>query len=318
MTMANIRDIARIANVSLSTVSRVINEEKYVSEETRQHVQSIIEEVGYIRNGNAVKLSTGKTKVIGVQFPYNSTCYSQLIDSILLTSKENNYQVQLLPTYYEVEAEKYYYTLLEQKLIDGLILTSRTHSDFELKQLLLKGKIVTTEKMADSTIPMIFADREQAYEEVFAYIFSRYVKDFVFIVKRKPEESQTTKNKIQIFEKYFDKAKENKNFFTGIDQYDEGYLFAKELVKEKRVPEVIYANGDDIAAGVLHAFQEAGLTHKRDFMIIGEGNLSYSKIFNFSTIDFYSNVIGRECVEFLLSDKETINCPKKPTFILRD
>ena len=316
--MTNIRDIARMANVSLSTVSRVINHEKYVSDETRKHVQGFIDKTSYIKNGNAVKLSTGKNRIIGVQFPYNNACYDQLIDSILLAAKENCYQVQLLPTYYEQETENAYYTLLEQKLIDGLILTSRTRSSYDLEKMLVRGKIITTEKIQNQCIPMIYSDREHAYEEVFAYMHNKRIKDVVFTTKRGPEQSQTTKKKITVYESYFGKSEEGDNYFIGIDQYDEGYVWAKELIKKRRIPEYIYVNGDNTAAGILQAFQENGLTHKRDFFLIGEGNSSYSKLFNFSTIDFSSDLIGRECVQFLLSSNETINCAKKPTFILRE
>lgn len=58
--MANIRDIAKIAGVSKTTVSRVINNHQYVSEEIREKVQAAIEKTGYVVNGNAVKLSNGK------------------------------------------------------------------------------------------------------------------------------------------------------------------------------------------------------------------------------------------------------------------
>ncbi|MBO0454276.1 LacI family DNA-binding transcriptional regulator [Candidatus Enterococcus murrayae] len=315
--MVNIRDIAQMADVSLSTVSRVINKNKYVSEKTRNHVQSIIDETGYIKNGVAVKLSTGKSGVIGVQIPYNNTCYDQLIDSILLTAKEKCYQVQLLPTYYEQETENYYYAMLEQKVIDGLILTSRSDCTTDLDQMLLRGRVISTEKLENVGVPMIYADREQAYEKVFAHLFEQKAQDVVFIAKRSSEQSITTRNKIKAYEKYFGKAKENKNFFIGIDQYESGYSWALNQVKEQRIPAYIYVNGDNTAAGILQAFQENGWEHNKDFTLIGEGNLSYSRIFNFSTIDFASEEIGKECVEFLLSDKKTIKCGKEPTFILR-
>lgn len=58
--MVNIRDIAKITGVSKSTVSRVVNKHPYVSEDIRKKVQSVIEDTGYVVNGNAVKLSNGK------------------------------------------------------------------------------------------------------------------------------------------------------------------------------------------------------------------------------------------------------------------
>ena len=107
--MANIRDIAKIAGVSKTTVSRVINNHQYVSEEIREKVQAAIEKTGYVVNGNAVKLSNGKNYTLGVTLPYNNSCYDRLVNSLLFHAKEKGYQVLLLPTYYDEETESEYY-----------------------------------------------------------------------------------------------------------------------------------------------------------------------------------------------------------------
>lgn len=112
--VANIRTIAEMTGVSKSTVSRVINNEKYVSNEIREKVQKAIEETNYVSNGNAVKLSKGKNYTLGVTLPYNNSCYDELVNSILYQAKVNGYQVLLLPTYYEEETESNYYALLEK------------------------------------------------------------------------------------------------------------------------------------------------------------------------------------------------------------
>lgn len=315
--MANIRDIAKLAGVSLSTVSRVINQGKYVSDEKRKLVQEAIEKTGYIRNGNAVKLSTGKSGIFGVQIPYNNSCYDQLIDSILLATKEKGYQVQLLPTYYEQETENYYYSMLEQKLIDGLILTSRTPHPINWSRLLAKGKLVSTEKLENSEVPMIYADREQVYDQLFSQVHAKKIQDVVFVTKRSAEQSITTRNKIKAFEQYFGKIEEGKNYFVEIDDYESGYAWAQKQAAAGKIPAYVYTNGDSTAAGILAAFQEAGFQHKKDFCLVGEGNSSYSKLLNFSTIDFSSREIGQDCVDFLLSDQQQICCRKEAKLILR-
>lgn len=86
--MVNIRDIAKITGVSKSTVSRVVNKHPYVSEDIRKKVQSVIEDTGYVVNGNAVKLSNGKNYTLGVTLPYNSSCYDRLVNSLLFHARE--------------------------------------------------------------------------------------------------------------------------------------------------------------------------------------------------------------------------------------
>ena len=63
--MSNIKQIAQMAGVSRSTVSRVLNQHPHVHEDTRRKVQQIIDELDYIQNSNAVQLKKGRTKRIG-------------------------------------------------------------------------------------------------------------------------------------------------------------------------------------------------------------------------------------------------------------
>ena len=245
--MVTIRDIAKMADVSKTTVSRVINNHQYVSEEIREKVQRVIEETGYVVNGNAIKLSNGKNYTLGVTLPYNSSCYDRLVNSLLFHAREKGYQVLLLPTYYDEQTENDYYALLEKRMIDGLILVSRA----------------------------------------------------------------------ECYERYFGEVSEGTNFFTGIEGYEEGYHWAKETYKKLPLPEVIYANADDTAAGIIHGLQELGFTHKKEFRLIGEGNLPYSQLLEFTTIDFLPDEIGPKVIDYLLSDQETIDLALEPRIIRR-
>nr|WP_242542502.1 LacI family DNA-binding transcriptional regulator [Enterococcus sp. DIV1298c] len=315
--IVTIREIAKISGVSKSTVSRVLNNDRYVSSELRKKVQTVIEDTKYVVNGNAVKLSKGETFTLGVTLPYNSSCYSQLVDSILYQAKSKGYQVLLLPTYYEEETESNYYTLLEQKMIDGLILTSRTKNDHLLEPLRFKGKIVSTEKMDNEELTMIYPDRKKAYDQLFSTLHTRGISKVMFTTKRSADQSQTTKNKLAAYEAYFGKAIEGEHYFTTIENYEDGRALAAEISARSSIPEVIYVNGDDTAAGVIFGMKQAGFIHKKDFTIIGEGNLPYSEILAFSTIDFAPQKIGASAVDFLLSESERLVQPEEPTIIWR-
>jgi DNA-binding LacI/PurR family transcriptional regulator len=77
--MANIKDIAKLAGVSVTTISRVINGHPYVSEEKREAVMRAMEETNYERNINAVHLIKGKTNLIGVMVPSIKRPYFGLV-----------------------------------------------------------------------------------------------------------------------------------------------------------------------------------------------------------------------------------------------
>lgn len=316
--MVHIRDIAKITGVSKSTVSRVINNQNYVSEEVRKKVQKAIDQTGYTVNGNAVKLSTGKNFTIGVSFPENNSCYNVLINSLLYYAKMKSYHVLVLPTYYEAETEDKYFSLLERKLIDGLVLTSQTTiGQVNWEKLCSIGKIVSAEKTPNDLISMIYPDRKQVYDKVFSHLAEQGYTNIFFTVKRRAAQSLSTRHKIEQFEKYFGKAVEGKHYSAGIDGYNTGYSWALETFKKTSVPEVIYANGDDTAAGVIMGLKKLGIIHQRDYQVIGEGNMPYSEALGFSTIDFLQEKIGEEIVNFMVSPSKHAGISKTPLFIQR-
>lgn len=315
--MVTIRDIAKMADVSKTTVSRVINNHQYVSEEIREKVRRVIEETGYVVNGNAIKLSNGKNYTLGVTLPYNSSCYDRLVNSLLFHAREKGYQVLLLPTYYDEQTENDYYALLEKRMIDGLILVSRAKDLGNWKKLKSRGRIISTEKVAEPKIPMIYPNRKSAYEQVFKELSQEGVSKVTFTNKRPLSQSTSARDKAECYERYFGEVSEGTNFFTGIEGYEEGYHWAKETYKKLPLPEVIYANADDTAAGIIHGLQELGFTHKKEFRLIGEGNLPYSQLLEFTTIDFLPDEIGPKVIDYLLSDQETIDLALEPRIIRR-
>jgi len=124
--MTSISDIAKKAGVSKSTVSRVINHHPHVSEETRQKVMALINELDYIPNQLARDLSRGKTQKIGVVIPYTLHPYfTQLINGLLDAAKTTNYQLVMMLSDYNQELELSYLKQLKTEAIDALIFTSR-------------------------------------------------------------------------------------------------------------------------------------------------------------------------------------------------
>ncbi|MGX7014332.1 LacI family DNA-binding transcriptional regulator [Vagococcus silagei] len=317
MTKMNIQKIADMTGVSKTTVSRVINQEKYVSSEIREKVLRVIEETGYVPNGNAINLSKGKSNTIGVTLPYNNLCYQSLINSILDQANLNGQKVLLLPTYHEEKIEFDYFSLLEQKTIDSLILTTRTSNIEAWEALNMKGKIISTEKLISDKIPMIYSDRQRCYELLFAELKNAHDTDIVFTVQRGVARSQSTFDKVKAFEMYFGKAIEGRDYYTNISGYEIGKEWVLKTFSNKKIPEVFYINGDDTAAGVLKGLEHLGYQHNHDFLLIGEGNTTFSEVLDFSTIDFTPQKIGEEVVNFVCGKMAESNKKYEPKIIWR-
>ncbi len=132
--MTTIKEIAKIAGVSRSTVSRVINNDPNVSEETRAKVQAIIDEMDYEPNPVARSLISGKTRVLGLVIPmafsslFTDPFFSLLSQGISSTCTANNYTLMLWliePDYEKRTNNK----ILNNRLIDGIIVASNMIDD---------------------------------------------------------------------------------------------------------------------------------------------------------------------------------------------
>lgn len=101
--MANIREIAEAAGVSITTVSRVLNGHPYVKEEKRKKVLETIERLEYTRNVHAVHLSKGFSNMIGVVLPTVSMPYfSELIEGIAEEAAKSGVHFALYQTDYQL------------------------------------------------------------------------------------------------------------------------------------------------------------------------------------------------------------------------
>jgi LacI family transcriptional regulator len=123
--MATIFDVARRANVSVATVSRVINHPGKVTERTRRKVSTAMEACGYVYNALAMGLSTKRSRTIGIVIPnITNPIFSESTRGIQDYASEKGYHVILVNTDYLYEKEKKLVSLLREKQVEGLVLTT--------------------------------------------------------------------------------------------------------------------------------------------------------------------------------------------------
>src|SRR5690625_1306507 len=144
--MVTIRDVAKKANVSVATVSRVINKKGYVSEETKKSVLSIIEELDYRPNDVARTLFNGKSKMIALFIPdIGNPFFPELARAVEDVTNKHNYTLVLCNTDQNMDKELEYIESLRQKSIDGIIIVSS-----ELRK----------DSMENIHVPVIAVDRK--------------------------------------------------------------------------------------------------------------------------------------------------------------
>lgn len=301
--MANIKDVARMAGVSIATVSRVLNEYPYVAKDKQEKVMAVMKELNYSVNGNAVKLSKGETNTIGVIVPYNNnSCYDELINSILKKAHELHYQVLLLPSYYKNTIESSYLTLLKKKMIDGIILTSHTLHPEQIKALAEWGKIVCCDACSVERVPSVFPDRFAAYIEVFTYLKNKGYQRIHFTSGRDFQSSRSTRLRIQAYQETITEAYESQ-FFDQCFDYQDGKRVGDLMFRNTIVPDAIFTNGDEVAAGIIASAQAHGYSYPQDFEIIGEEDTPLSEILGFPSVNYHQTAIGEQAVSLLVSNE---------------
>src|SRR5262245_1896301 len=147
MRPMNLEDIARKAGVSRSTVSRVINREAYVSENTRNRVMAVIEAEGYSPNTAAQILARGQTFIIGVVIPHESGAFFDdpyyfptLLRGITEVANQRDYATLLWVGDEHLEGKRLYHRVLRNRLMDGLFIANAP-TDGPLLEWLIKLNI---------------------------------------------------------------------------------------------------------------------------------------------------------------------------------
>ncbi len=144
MPRVTIKDIAKHANVSIATVSYVMNDSKYVSPELTKRVLDAIDELGYSPDDNARSLRSKRTSTIGLIVPDNSNpFFAEIAKGVEDAGFDAGYTVILCNSNSMVERERAYLDVLQSKRVDGIILFS-TVTDIEQVQTVIKRGISTT------------------------------------------------------------------------------------------------------------------------------------------------------------------------------
>lgn len=155
--MANIKDVAEKAGVTVTTVSRVLNNRGYISQKTRKRVLDAVEHLDYQPNDLARALFRQKSNMIGLIIPSVShPFYAELVNSVEYYAYNSGYKILVCNSYYNSEKEKDYINMLKRNQVDGIIMGSHTLDVSEYLNLSLP--IVAIDRFLSDKIPYIASD----------------------------------------------------------------------------------------------------------------------------------------------------------------
>ena len=271
--MATIKDVARLAGVSTTTVSHVINETRYVSDELRASVLAAMEELNYRPNVLARGLRRGETKTIGLVVPDNSNLFfaevARIVEDI---GFENGYSVILCNSDDNLEKEAAYVNVLIAKQVDGVIFIAAGSKYEHLHELAMAGIPVV---VADRDIPqtladVVLVDNERGGYDATRYLLSLGHRRIACIAG--PSDLTPSADRVHGYRRAlgeFGIPIEEKWIVPGDFRYQGGEAAIAELLRLDEPPSAVFACNDVMAIGALRAVRSAGLQVPGDVSIVG-------------------------------------------------
>lgn len=302
-----IYDIAKELNITVSTVSRALNNISTISESTREAVLAMAKKMNYRPNKVASSLTSGKTYIIGVLIPSAQIqFFASVIHSLEKYLKSFGYSILLYQTNESLESEKNGITTLLEAQVDGIIasisLETEDVSHFEKVKEEGKPLIIFDRTHDDLQSPMVKINDEHAGYLVTKHLLDQGYKKIAYI---------TTEHRIKIFkERYsgYQKALQEAGIAINTDYsifgeltVEGGYNGTHTLLKLKNRPDAIIGGDDYVALGIIKALHENNIVPP-SIGVIGFANQNFSEhiIPSLSTIDQQAIQMGKECAKMFL------------------
>ena len=260
-----IQDIARLANVSVATVSRVINNNNNVKEETKERINQIIKENNYYPNIIARNLSKNENNTIGVIVPDIKNLYfASIMDGIVDEANNRNLNIILGCSNENFKLQKKYIELFIEQRVKGIIIAVTQNSYDKINffdQISSKIPLVLIDRKIDKQMPGVFFENFYSSYGVIEKFIKNNRKKIGFLAG--PQTISTAKERLEGYKKalkdYNIKCNE-KLILYGDFTLESGYDLGKKILKRKI--DAIYISNNSMTLGFLKALKELNIDSK--------------------------------------------------------
>ncbi|MFQ5614249.1 MAG: LacI family DNA-binding transcriptional regulator [Anaerolineae bacterium] len=270
-----IRDVAKQAGVSIKTVSRVINNETVVSEDTRSRVVTVMQELGYTPNISAQRLARGRSYVLGLVF-HNATWnyIDDVLRGMMETSRAEGYGSLIHPCDIDrPEDQAEIMRLVTQQRVDGFIFTPPCDNASILLQKLQTLQIPfvrLTPRDRRLPLPFVAANDWQGAYDMTEYLLSLGHRRIGFIRGNPTHQASHDrlagyKAALEAHQVSFDPMLVKPGDF----HFNSGVSSGRELFEIRPRPTAIFASNDNMAAGVLAAAHQLGVAVPAELSVAG-------------------------------------------------
>ncbi|MGB3715281.1 MAG: LacI family DNA-binding transcriptional regulator [Candidatus Promineifilaceae bacterium] len=275
-----LEDIADLAGVSRSTVSRVINNHPSVSEVVRHRVWEIVEETGYRPHPAARSLASQRTSIIGLVIPrrvhtfFTDPYFPRLTEGIAQACNEHRYMLSLFLFYTEEDERNLFPTISRPGLVDGLIIQSTHAADEMFVQLneSVVPTIVVGRPMQVSDLSYVDVDNVSGAFTAVRHLFHLGRRRISTITG--PLDTTVGLDRYEGYQKALSESRlpfDRRLCSEGDLSESSGYYSAQRLLPLK--PDALFVASDIMAVGALRAIREKGLNIPEDIAIVSFDDL---------------------------------------------
>ncbi|WP_051404894.1 LacI family DNA-binding transcriptional regulator [Bacillus cihuensis] len=281
---ATIKEVAKLAQVSTATVSNVINNTKYVSDEIKKQVYDAMSELNYVPNTLAKSLRVRESRLIGVMISdISNPFFSLVVRGIEDGLAQAGYNALLCNTDSNINKEREYLKVLQGKRIDGIFVSSSGNSEEYFKE------------MWQIDIPLVFLNRcpePLISDSVSTNNFEGALLATEHLIKHNyrkigiitgPQNISTGRDRFNGFKqaiKLHDHTLYDHFIKHGDFTIESGYDLMKELLSDSCRPEAVLISNNQMTLGAYNYIQERGICIPEDLAIIGFDDPEWAAIAN--------------------------------------
>ena len=308
----NLKQVAAVAGVSVSTVSRVLNGKSYVNEETRKIVTEAIRKTNYQPNALAQSLKMGRSNTICLMIPsIENLMFPKLTRGVEDEARKNGMTVFLCNTDEDAAIEKSYLETMKQRWIDGFIVCSLSSDAPHIRSLRDEGyPLVLVNRFEESDIgkvDTVTSDNFQIGYDATRYLARIGHKRIAIVCGR--EELLLYRERLRGYRKALSDSglPEREEYLLRESDGSNGFYYQiRELAEQGQLPDAIFCTSDPKAFVVMHALHDMGLRIPEDVAVIGVDNVSMSAMVEppLSTMTQHLYDMGMEAAKSLIRQIE--------------
>jgi LacI family transcriptional regulator len=322
-------DVARRAGVSIATVSHVLNETRFVREETRARVLDAIEQTGYTHNTIARSLATSSTRTLGLAISAISNPYFiDLVHSIEEGARRAGYTLLLAGTRDDPDEELRIVQALHQRRVDGFLLAPTADPDRRALRYLADRNLPTVlvDRLAWDRFDQIGSENREATSQLVEHLASLGHRRIAFV--RGLEGLTTTAERVDGYRLGLDRSGLRYDpglVASGASDSDAAQVAVRDLMAREEPPTAIVAANNRMTIGVMTALRELGMSVPRDVALVSFDDFEWADVFHprLTVIAQPIDEMGTQAVRMLMERLADPELPPRtvqltPTFVHRE